>query len=143
MKESVPYSEELADLICAELADGKSLRTVCTQPGMPTRTAVFKWLRTKPEFLERYERAKEESADAMSDEMLAIADDLTDHPHSRRVRVDTRKWLASKMKPKKYGDKLDLTGKLDGNMTLSGVVTFVEPTRAAAEQADDDEEQGE
>lgn len=121
------FSQELADRICAELAEGQSLRTICKAEGMPTKTAVFNWLRVNETFREQYAIAKQESADAFVEEMLDIADDLTDEAQSRRVRVDTRKWIASKLKPKKYGDKLELAGKVDS--TVNAVVTFVEPTK--------------
>lgn len=121
------YTKELADLICEQLADGKSMRTVCRQEGMPSMSTVFKWLREDLAFSQQYEKAKEESSDAMAEDLLDIADtpvmgeiktikpdgtieikqdEMLGH---RRLQVDTRKWLMSKMKPKKYGDKLDMT----------------------------------
>lgn len=121
------YTQELADKICEELAVGKSLRTVCKGEDMPAISSVFNWFRTQPSFLEQYARAKQESADAMSEEIIDIADDgsndwmESNKPNNdgydlngeaiqrSRLRVDTRKWLMSKMKPKKYGEKLDLT----------------------------------
>jgi len=98
---------------------------------MPDKATIFRWLRTIPEFRDQYARAKEESADALTDEMLEIADDASndwmerhqkgntgwevngEHIQRSRVRIDTRKWLASKLKPKKYGDKLALGGAED------------------------------
>lgn len=121
------YTQELADKVCAALAVGESLRTVCKDEDMPGLTTVFKWIRTNEEFAKQYEKAKQESADAMGEELLYIADnpiegeeitikadgskeirkgDMLGH---RRLQVDSRKWLMAKMKPKKYGDKLDLT----------------------------------
>lgn len=123
------YTQEMADKICAELADGKSLRSICAKDGYPVKSTVFLWLRDHPEFAEQYTRAKEESADYLAEEMLEIADDITEDSQSRRVRVDTRKWIASKMKPKKYGDKLDVNGKFDGTLQLSGSVVFVDPEK--------------
>lgn len=122
------YTPELAAKICAELAAGVSLRTVCLADEMPCTATVFVWFRKHPEFLEQYERAKAECADALVEEMLDIADDGTndwmekhskegenigwqvngEHVQRSRLRVDTRKWAASKLKPKKYGDRLDL-----------------------------------
>ena len=113
------YTEELADFICSELADGKSMRTVCAKDGMPHKSTVFRWIRTIEDFRDQYVRAKEESADALTDEMLDISDDSVndyvtvdgqEKPNQEniqrsRLRIDTRKWLASKLKPKKYGDK--------------------------------------
>lgn len=94
---------------------------------MPSVQTVFSWMRKHPEFLEQYARAKEESADALADEILDIADDSTndtvetedgvrvnhENIQRARLRVDTRKWIASKLKPKKYGDKLAVGGADD------------------------------
>jgi hypothetical protein len=119
------YTQEIADELCAKLSDGVSLRTVCLADDMPSKTSVFRWLRTNEEFRDQYTRAKEESADALTDEMLDIADDGTndwskqqlgedgpeievlnsEHIQRSRLRIETRKWLASKLKPKRYGDK--------------------------------------
>lgn len=120
------YSPELADLICARIADGESLRTICRAEDLPCKTTIFMWLRKYPEFLNQYTRAKEESADALVEEMLDIADDAQndwmeklggdgdvtayqlngEHVQRSRVRIETRKWIASKLKPKKYGEKV-------------------------------------
>jgi hypothetical protein len=101
---------------------------------MPSVQTVFSWMRRFPKFLEQYARAKEESADALTDEMLEIADNARndwmerhgkddagwvangEHIQRSRVRIDTRKWLASKLKPKKYGERMDLTNS-DGSMS--------------------------
>lgn len=121
------YTPELASKICGELAQGRSLRTVCKAEEMPCVATIFNWFRIHPHFLEQYTRAKQESSDAMADEILDIADDGSNDfmtivkgkeeyevenkevTNRSRLRVDTRKWLMAKMKPKKYGDKLDLT----------------------------------
>ena len=128
------YTPELASEICAKLAEGQSLRTVCKEESMPCTSSVFNWFRKHPEFLEQYTRAKEESADAMAEEVLDIADDATndwmsknagddvafsfngEHVQRSRLRIETRKWLMAKMKPKKYGEKVmqEITGKDGG-----------------------------
>ena len=118
------FSQELADRICAELALGKSLRSVCKSDDTPEISTIFRWLREKEEFSKQYAKAKEESADALLEETMDIADDGSndwmetndpDNPGYRingesiqrsRLRVDTRKWAMSKLKPKKYGEKL-------------------------------------
>lgn len=118
------YTKELAGLICAQLAMGKSLRSVCKQDWIPCLQTIFSWFRVYPEFLEQYTIAKQESADALVEEIMDIADDWSndwmesndpnnpwykfnnEHYQRSRVRIDVRKWVASKMKPKKYGDKL-------------------------------------
>ena len=129
------YTKELADDICAQLAEGKSLRTVCLPDEMPSKTTIFNWMRTKDGFLDQYTRAKEESADAMFEETIDIADDGAndwmenndpenagykfngEHIQRSKLRVDTRKWMMSKMKPKKYGDRI--TTEHTGNVGVT------------------------
>jgi hypothetical protein len=110
------YSQELADIICSELMLGKSLRTVTQPEGMPSIVTIFAWMRIHPEFLNQYTRAKQESADAMAEDILYLADSTEqdkDAINKTRLQVDTRKFLMAKMKPKKYGDSsaLDITTK--------------------------------
>lgn len=106
------YTDELADRICDLLSDGISLRRVCGRRGMPSKVTVLSWLRTNDRFLTQYIRAKDESADALADDIADIADDVRRgklDPNAGRVAGDLKKWSASKLKPKKYGDKVDLT----------------------------------
>ena len=144
------YTQELADAICAELATGKSLRSVCADEDMPAMSTIFNWFRTKEGFVEQYARAKEEACDAMVDEMLDIADDGTndymtitkgDYSYNvedkevtnrSKLRVDTRKWIVSKIKPKKYGDKLDVTS--DGKAIKGNSIVFSNFNEADSKQ---------
>lgn len=104
------YTQELADEICSQLAEGISLRTVCLPDEMPNKSTVFRWLRTHEEFRDQYAKAKESSADALLEDMFHIADNDKEDVQRSRLRVDVRKWAASKLKPKKYGDKTTLLG---------------------------------
>lgn len=108
------YTPELADRICALLAEGKSVRTICQADDMPDKSTIFRWLRINEQFSDQYARAKDESTDAIVEDMLDIADrgNLRDTQRAR-LRVDTRKWYLSKLKPKKYGDKMQLSGDPD------------------------------
>ena len=123
------YTQTLADEICEGITLGSSIRTVCKPEHMPSIKTFYTWLRTHDEFLKQYTRACEERTEAMSEDIIDIADDGTndwvevhgtDEQKERyslngealqrsRLRVDTRKWLMAKMKPKKYGDKIDHT----------------------------------
>ncbi len=121
------YTKEITARICAELSQGMSLRTVCKAEDMPAASTVFLWLQEHKEFSEQYARAKEESADAMGEDILYISDTplmgeiRTIRPDGsveikqdemlghRRLQIDTRRWLMGKLKAKKYGDKIDHT----------------------------------
>lgn len=108
------FTPELANEICARLSDGMSLRRVCEADDMPDRRTVFRWLNDNDDFSHQYARAKEEAADSLADDIEDIADGTLKgkyDPQAARVAVDAKKWIASKLKPKRYGDKLDLTGE--------------------------------
>jgi hypothetical protein len=134
------YSERLAARICAELAMGRSLRTVCKANDMPGLETVFRWLREKPDFREQYAQAKSESADALVEEMIDIADDGTndfieiedgvkfnsEHVQRSRFRVDTRKWIASKLKPKRYGERLDMNHGVQPDNPLAALIQSIQ-----------------
>lgn len=120
------YTLELAAEICAQLSEGKSLRKICLAESMPDKSTVFRWLGQNTVFRDQYKLSRESGMDAMAEECLDIADDgindygfkegddehgegakpvfLAEHVQRSRLRVDTRKWLMSKMAPRKYGD---------------------------------------
>jgi hypothetical protein len=72
---------------------------------------VYRWMREYAQFQERYARAHEDRADTLADEMLEIADDAAGEDCSiegvaaAKLRVETRKWIASKLRPGKWGEK--------------------------------------
>lgn len=102
---------------------------------MPAASTIFKWLASNEEFAEQYARAKEAQADAMADEIVDIADgDNGADPQRDRLRVDARKWVAAKLKPKKYGDKLDVTS--GGEKLAPEMDDIAKATRLAAIFAD-------
>jgi hypothetical protein len=123
------FTQEKADAICALLAEGLSLREVCTQDEMPDKSTVMRWLHQNALFRDQYVRAKEIGAEALADDILAIADDASNDWMERhdkeggtagwqqngesarrsQIRIDARKWLLSKLVPKKYGDKVEQT----------------------------------
>ena len=128
------YTEAMGLAICERIADGESLRSICLLDEMPAKSTVFKWLTQQTEFADQYTRAREAQADVLADEIIDIADDgsrdyikqedgrtVADHDHiSRsRLRVDARKWIAAKLKPKKYGDKLALAGDASSPLTVT------------------------
>lgn len=115
------FTKKLGDKICQEIANGWSIRTVCGAENMPSLSSVFKWIREKPEFSQQYARATEERTEAHSESLLEMGDDAIEKAQevdpkasgavvqAYKLKADNLKWSMSKMKPKKYGDKLDLT----------------------------------
>jgi len=103
------FNQAIANRICEQIVEGKSLRRICSTKGMPSLTTVMKWLRETPEFAQQYARAREEQADGYADELIDLARKATqDNAQAIRVRADVIKWVCSKLKPRKYGDRVDL-----------------------------------
>lgn len=108
------YSQTIADEICTRIEAGESLLGICkSSPHIPTSETVRKWLcdqKTEekyPRFVLAYTRARESQADTIYEEIQAIEDLVLAgelDPNAGRVLVDSKKWRAGKMKPKKYGD---------------------------------------
>ena len=100
------YTEELGDLICEGVSRKTPLARLCDEDNkLPNPRTVYRWLRTNKGFCQNYTRAKEDQADYLVEEALTIADDASIEPADKRIRVDTRKWIASRFNAKKYGDK--------------------------------------
>ncbi|WP_373413700.1 terminase small subunit protein [Ensifer aridi] len=117
------WGNDTREQILEKLSIGKSLREICSAEGMPSESLVRKWVMKDEDFGAQYARAREAGMEALADEILQIADsqegdilktedgrEIVNHDaiQRARLRVDTRKWLMSKIAPKKYGDRLDL-----------------------------------
>ena len=124
------YTQELADKICEQIAtSSKSMKRICEELDVSIAT-VLNWLtpnneRYREEFEKQYTRAKEMQCEYLAEEILEIADDSSqdlkgvdeygnriedkEFVNRSKVKIDARKWIASKLKPKKYGDKVDVT----------------------------------
>jgi hypothetical protein len=121
-------TQEHIDHICNRIASSSDpLRVICQEINVPYVT-VKQWLIKDEVFRTHFARAKDEQADHLAEEIISIADDSKSDTEIRytadgepyevenkewtsrsKLRVDARKWAASKLKPKKYGEKLDMT----------------------------------
>jgi hypothetical protein len=109
---------DLGARICSLLADGMSLRAICEMPNMPNRDTVRLWLADDAQFSAQYARAREMQAETFVDEGIEIVDRDDLKPEDKRIRFDARRWYASKVLPRKYGDKLELTTVTDFGQRL-------------------------
>ena len=118
-KNSTKFTQKIFDEICLRIAEGESLRKICKDEKMPNITTVWHWLNNNEALDKQYARAREEQAETLVDEMIDIADykkydtyldedgreKINQEVITRsRLRVDARKRVASKVKPKKFGD---------------------------------------
>jgi hypothetical protein len=133
------FTQDKADIICERLALGESLRKITSAEDMPGQSTVFRWLAANEAFREQYTQARLTQADALFDEILDIADDgrndwMATHGEDgagwrengealqrSRLRIDARKWMAGKLRPKVYGEKIaaELSGPNGGPIETS------------------------
>jgi len=151
-------SQEVFDRICERIAGGESLRSICQDEDMPATSTVCKWLAEHDGFSEQYARAREAQADAIFDEILDIADDGRndwmerngeesagwaangEHIQRSRLRIDSRKWMAGKLKPKKYGEKLEHEHSATGEFAT--FLASIAERGASLVKIDDGDDQG-
>ena len=115
----VQFSQEIFNAICDRIGNGESLRRVCRDDGYPAAGTVCRWLAEDEggKLREQYARARDSQADVYADEITDIADMASvEGVQVARLQIDARKWLAGKLAPKKYGERVtqELVGANDG-----------------------------
>ncbi len=130
---SIKYNQDVADLICKCIATSTlSVRKLTKKEGIPSSETIYTWLNENEAFARQYARAKLAQAELLIDEIIEISDDdsrdLIDgefglKPNTAaiqrdKLKADNRKWIASKLLPKKYGN--NLTFEKDSEASDSG-----------------------
>ncbi len=119
------YNPELADTICERIASGRTLSDVCRDEDMPKRQTVVEWTLKHKDFSDRYADARRKLLEHWADEVSDIADrdDESQGGVARdRLRVDSRKWLLSKLRPHQYGDRLTVDADVRVNITADQLI---------------------
>jgi len=128
--------EETFRAICERMVKGESLNSIVSDKSMPNYSTVQDWINGDETLAARYARAREDRADFYADEIADIADDAggdavlgidKDGKHyakmdgeavqRAKLRIDTRKWVASKMRPQQYGERVTQ----DVNLKVSAI----------------------
>jgi hypothetical protein len=130
------YSQESIeknfDLILERIESGEALRKILPTIHISSET-FYRWIDSDELKSKRYARACELRADSIFEDILEIADDSSgdlkitnegkeimdsEFVQRSRLRVDARKWIVSKLNPKKYGDRLELDNKHSGEINI-------------------------
>ena len=115
-------TNEVQAEILKRISTGESLRKICSNDHLPNAKNVFSFIYTNDEFRNKYEASRREQAEWLGEEIVDIADNDTGDTQRDRLRIDARKWVMSKMLPKKYSDKIDVDmgGEVDINIRIGG-----------------------
>ena len=112
------YTQEIAAYICEQLIFGRSLTSICREPDIPTMPTIYSWLKRngknfKEDFFNSYLSSRTLQADMLADQILDIADEGSNNIKRSHLRIKTRQWLAAHLLPRKYSERMRLTGKDD------------------------------
>jgi len=106
------YTKEVAEKICDLIAAGGHMHIVCAEEWAPAERTVYQWLRAHDEFAQMYAHARERQQEVFAAQVVLIADTVKDAAIARNM-MDARKWHASKVAPKKWGDRLEIDAKVE------------------------------
>lgn len=129
-----PDRRKIANMVLAGMRSGMSAFKACQVAGVNQSTFNL-WLNDDAELAADYARAREDLIERMAQEVLELSDvDVGLQPDGKKdwaavqkhkLQVDTRKWLLSKLAPKKFGDKLELTGDPDRPLAIQKIERVV------------------
>lgn len=113
----------VVDLLCERIASGLGISAVCDMPDMPAKTTVYARMASDDAFRTRIARAREAQQDSEADLCVDMADQATPEDWQVvKLRIWARQWRASKLAPKKYGEKLEL--EHGGQIALTPTINF-------------------
>lgn len=122
-KSSLPptYRRDVVDKILGRLSEGEPLRKICRDHGMPAEATFRSWVVDDVDGLAaRYARARALGIDCIAESLPELADEAKGQDNAGvsavKLKIDTQRWLLSKMAPGKYGEKLDLN--VGGELSL-------------------------
>jgi len=117
------YSHALASLICSKVSEGKTIKELCKEEGMPGRTTIYEWQKQYTEFAEALNAAREIRAEYFADEMLETAEEVDDDGkfaiEKAKLKVKTLEWLAKKDNPGRYDRKSTSGGSSPANIYIN------------------------
>jgi len=135
------YNAELADLICYRMSQGESLNAICLPEDFPVAESTVRlWaIQDREGFSAKYRLAREMQIDHWAEEIKELGDKPlvglvttttetakstetkiveSDNVERSKLQVHTREWLSARMAPRKWGDRLDISGEIDCKLSV-------------------------
>lgn len=112
------YDDGILDALCDRIMAGEGVKSICRDEAMPREVDVYRAAAKDDEICSRIARAREAQQDAIVDDIIAMADAATVENHQVvKLRIWARQWQASKLAPKKYGDRIQTDATVNANVT--------------------------
>jgi hypothetical protein len=129
----------MIEAICERLANGETLKSICSDVDMPNYVTVWRWEQEDAEFCKLSARAREAGTHHMADDCIQIADNPSIDPADKRVRIDTRIRLIGKWNAKRYGDSTQIKhADADGNkLSVGNVLGAISGSTAGLPRTDE------
>lgn len=122
MSNAIEWTDELEDKICDEIAGGNDIRKIAKLKWAPSEASIYRRMAANEGFQNKMAIARQAQQDFEADNCVAMADAATeDNWQVVKLQIWARQWRASKLAPKKYGDKLELAGNKDAPLTVNVV----------------------
>lgn len=127
----IVYDPEIGKRIVTLYEEGMTIQAITALPWCPSWETLRRWRHENPDFTRMFADAREASAEALEQQIIAIAMTAVDKDTAAaaRVQVQALQWIAAKRSPKVFGDKLELSGSLD-----VGIADAVSKARERAAQ---------
>ena len=143
----------MPDILAMIATTPKSLNSICaSDKRFPDARTVYRWIDADEELCQQYTRAKAAQLQILADQLVDLADTdricrkvtekadgstetvTLDQTDRTKLQIDTRKWLLSKLDPKKYGDKVEqfISGPGGGPIEAAVRVEFVDTSSEGA-----------
>lgn len=131
-----PDKEQKIETVLGLMSTGgaQSCYKACQSAGVAIGT-FYEWVNSDAALAERYARARESLIEHIAAETIAIADEPaallptgaidSAAVQKQRLQIDTRKWLLSKLAPKKYGEKIEVSGDAENPLAIKAIERVV------------------
>jgi hypothetical protein len=130
----IDWTQQLEMSVLAAIEDGKTLRDTANANNM-SASAIIRHVQDSEDFAKQYARAKQIQVESFADEIINLSDSADRETYNvARLQVDTRKWLLSKLIPKKYGDKVEqfISGPDGAPMQAEITINLVKPPNGSS-----------
>lgn len=118
MPKEIVWTDDLVERLCEEIASGRGITEVSQESWCPSEPSIYRKMAKDEAFCAKINKARAAQQEYEADQCVKMADMATPEDWQVvKLRIWARQWRASKLAPKKYGEKLELAGNPDAPLT--------------------------